>query len=46
VRQEVETQVEGGWVTDHYGVMGDFALTNGWALYVPEPGFDSRARSH
>lgn len=34
VRQEVEKEVEGGWVTDHYGVMGDFKLTDGWALQL------------
>jgi tyrosyl-DNA phosphodiesterase 2 len=45
VRQEVETEVEGGWVTDHYGVMGDFALTEGWSLHVLEPGVDSKAKS-
>jgi tyrosyl-DNA phosphodiesterase 2 len=44
VRREVETEVEGGWVTDHYGVMGDFDLTDGWEL-VPERGIDSKVRS-
>ncbi|KAH7093701.1 Endonuclease/exonuclease/phosphatase [Paraphoma chrysanthemicola] len=27
VRAEVEKEIDGGWVTDHYGVMGDFELT-------------------
>jgi tyrosyl-DNA phosphodiesterase 2 len=27
VRERVEQEVEGGWVTDHYGVLGDFELT-------------------
>jgi tyrosyl-DNA phosphodiesterase 2 len=34
VMDEVETQIEGAWVTDHYGVMGDFELLEGWELQV------------
>ncbi|KAF2832505.1 hypothetical protein CC86DRAFT_377663 [Ophiobolus disseminans] len=30
VLEEVEREVEGGFVTDHYGVMGEFELTEGW----------------
>jgi tyrosyl-DNA phosphodiesterase 2 len=32
MRGEVEAALEGPWVTDHYGVMGDFKLTEGWEL--------------
>lgn len=32
VLEEVEKEVEGGFVTDHYGVMGDFELTDDWKL--------------
>lgn len=34
VLAEVEKDIEGGWVTDHYGVMGDFELGEGWELGV------------
>jgi tyrosyl-DNA phosphodiesterase 2 len=33
-REEVEKEVEGAWVTDHYGVMGDFRLMEGWHLQM------------
>lgn len=36
VRAEVEKDIEGGWVTDHYGVMGDFELFEGWKVSVSE----------
>lgn len=36
-REEVEKQIEGGWVTDHYGVLGDFDLTGGWKLVGYDP---------
>jgi tyrosyl-DNA phosphodiesterase 2 len=32
VREQVQKEIEGGWVTDHYGVMGDFELMEGWQL--------------
>ena len=32
VLKEVEQEIEGGFVTDHYGVMGDFELVGGWSL--------------
>lgn len=32
VLKEVEEEVEGGFVTDHYGVMGDFEIGGGWKL--------------
>ncbi|KAF2030267.1 hypothetical protein EK21DRAFT_66025 [Setomelanomma holmii] len=32
VMEEVEKEIEGGWVTDHYGIMGEFTLTDGWQL--------------
>lgn len=32
VREEIEEEIEGGWVTDHYGVMGDFKLMEGWEV--------------
>jgi tyrosyl-DNA phosphodiesterase 2 len=32
VREEIEEEIEGGWVTDHYGVMGDFELMEGWEV--------------
>lgn len=31
-REKVQKEIEGGWVTDHYGVMGDFEFTDGWQL--------------
>ncbi|EAT86721.1 hypothetical protein HBI56_130500 [Parastagonospora nodorum] len=31
-RDKVQKEIEGGWVTDHYGVMGDFEFTEGWEL--------------
>jgi tyrosyl-DNA phosphodiesterase 2 len=31
-RERVEKEIEGAWVTDHYGVMGDFNLLEGWEL--------------
>lgn len=31
-RAKVESEIEGGWVTDHYGVMGDFNFTDGVQL--------------
>ena len=34
VRDEVEREIEGGWVTDHYGVMADFELTGGCKLVI------------
>ncbi|KAH7412052.1 Endonuclease/exonuclease/phosphatase [Phaeosphaeria sp. MPI-PUGE-AT-0046c] len=34
LRAEVERDIEGGWVTDHYGVMGDFELGKGWEVSV------------
>jgi len=30
----VQKEIEGGWVTDHYGVMGDFEFTEGWQLQI------------
>lgn len=32
ILEAAEKEVEGGFVTDHYGVMGDFELTDGWRL--------------
>lgn len=32
VRDKVVREIEGAWVTDHYGVMGDFELTDGLRL--------------
>jgi tyrosyl-DNA phosphodiesterase 2 len=32
VREEVGKEIEGAWVTDHYGVMGDFEFTGGLRL--------------
>jgi tyrosyl-DNA phosphodiesterase 2 len=32
VREEVEKEIDGGWVTDHYGVMGNFELQSEWRL--------------
>jgi tyrosyl-DNA phosphodiesterase 2 len=34
VREEVERGIEGGWVTDHYGVMADFEFTSGCKLLI------------
>jgi tyrosyl-DNA phosphodiesterase 2 len=31
-RDKVQKEIEGGWATDHYGVMGDFEFTEGWEL--------------
>lgn len=31
-REEVRRAGEEEWVTDHYGVMGDFEITDGWCL--------------
>lgn len=36
VRAEVEKDIEGGWVTDHYGVMADFELGEGWEVRATE----------
>lgn len=33
VREEVEKEIDGGWVTDHYGVMGNFELQSEWRLH-------------
>jgi tyrosyl-DNA phosphodiesterase 2 len=38
MREDVEGQVEGAYVTDHYGVMGDFALIEGWELHCCSSG--------
>jgi tyrosyl-DNA phosphodiesterase 2 len=38
VLEEVEQEVEGGFVTDHYGVMGDFELTGDWKLDIWDGG--------
>jgi tyrosyl-DNA phosphodiesterase 2 len=38
MREEVEVQVEGAYVTDHYGVMGDFVLTEGWKMQCCDGG--------
>jgi tyrosyl-DNA phosphodiesterase 2 len=35
-REVVEKEVEDGWVTDHYGVLGDFELTEGLELRIRE----------
>jgi tyrosyl-DNA phosphodiesterase 2 len=35
-REVVEKDVEDGWVTDHYGVLGDFELTEGLELRIRE----------
>jgi tyrosyl-DNA phosphodiesterase 2 len=37
VREKVAEKVEGGFVTDHYGVMGDLELVDGWELSVQGP---------
>jgi tyrosyl-DNA phosphodiesterase 2 len=45
VREEVEKEIEGGWVTDHYGVMGDFKLMEGWELQTQDNDAGEQARS-
>jgi tyrosyl-DNA phosphodiesterase 2 len=36
VLDEVQQEIEGGFVTDHYGVMGDFELSERWRLTTTE----------
>jgi tyrosyl-DNA phosphodiesterase 2 len=44
VREEVEESLEGPWVTDHYGVMGDLELTEEWVLQSCDSGGDEKTK--
>jgi tyrosyl-DNA phosphodiesterase 2 len=44
-REKVEKDIEGAWVTDHYGVMGDFKLLEGWELQMHDSDSGEQVRS-